>query len=63
MSGLTLASVVLIPGNILAGGWKQVLFVDDRASDEQADAIVDAFTGKLGGPLRAAARWRSAATR
>jgi hypothetical protein len=51
VSGLTLASVVFIPGNILAGNWKQMLFVDDRASDEQMEAIVDAFTGKLGGPL------------
>jgi len=51
VTGLTLASVVFIPGNILAGNWKQVLFVDDRASDEQGAAMVDAFTGKLGGPL------------
>ena len=51
VTGLTLASVVFIPGNILAGNWKQVLFVDDSASDEQEAAIVDAFTGKLGGPL------------
>jgi hypothetical protein len=51
VSGLTLVSIVFIPGNILAGNWKQVLFVDDRASEEQAEAMVDAFTGKLGGPL------------
>jgi hypothetical protein len=51
VSGLTLASVVFIPGNILAGHWKQVLYVDDGASAEQEQAIVDAFTGALGGPL------------
>ncbi len=51
VSGLTVASIVFIPGNILAGGWKQVLCVDDRASEEQAQAMADAFTGKLGGPL------------
>jgi hypothetical protein len=51
VSGLTIASVVFIPGNVLAGNWKQVLFVDDQASDEQAQAILDAFSGKLGGPL------------
>ena len=51
VSGLTLANIVFIPGNILAGNWKQVLVVDDSATDEQAQAIVDAFTGKLGGPL------------
>jgi hypothetical protein len=51
VSGLTIANVVFIPGNVLAGNWKQVIFVDDRATDEQAQAIVDAFSGKLGGPL------------
>jgi hypothetical protein len=51
ISGLTLGSVVFIPGNILQGNWKQVLFVDDRADEKQEQAMVDAFTGKLGGPL------------
>ncbi len=51
VGGLTLASVVFIPGNVLAGNWKQLVFVDEAASDEQAEALVDAFSGKLGGPL------------
>jgi hypothetical protein len=51
VSGLTHAAVAHIPGNILAGNWKVVVFTDDRASEEQAQAILDAFTGKLGGPL------------
>ena len=51
VSGLTLANVVFIPGNVLAGNWKALLYVDDRASDEQLEALVDAFSGKLGGPL------------
>jgi hypothetical protein len=51
VSGLTLANVVFIPGNVLAGNWKAVLYVDESASDEQLGAIVDAFSGKLGGPL------------
>ena len=51
VSGLTLANVVFIPGNVLAGNWKAFLYVDDRASDEQLQALVDAFSGKLGGPL------------
>jgi hypothetical protein len=50
VSGLTLATAVFIPGNILEGNWKQVVFIDDQASDEQAQAMEDAFTGKLGGP-------------
>src|SRR5689334_4932183 len=51
VSGLTAASVVYIPGNVLAGDWKQVLFIDDKATDEQHDAIVAMITGELGGPM------------
>jgi hypothetical protein len=51
VSGLTLVGVVDIPGNILEGNWRQLVYVDDRASDEQAAALLDAFAGNLGGPL------------
>ena len=51
VSGLTTAGVVHIPGNVLAGNWKQVLYIDDRATQEQHDALVAMLTGELGGPL------------
>jgi len=51
VSGLTLASAVHIPGNILQGNWKVAVFVDEKASSAQYDALIDAFSGKLGGPL------------
>ena len=51
VSGLTIAAAVFIPGNILEGNWKQVLFIDDGASDEQAEAMTEMMTGKLGGPM------------
>ncbi|MCG6657970.1 DUF1326 domain-containing protein [Halomonas campisalis] len=51
VSGLTLVNVAHIPGNALAGGWRSVLLVDSRANDEQVEALLDAFGGKLGGPL------------
>jgi hypothetical protein len=51
VSGLTVASAVKIPGNVLNGGWRRRLFVDEKATDEQMAALVDALTGKLGGPL------------
>ncbi len=51
VGGLTLVSVVNIPGNVLEGNWRQLVYVDDDASDEQEGAILDAFSGKLGGPL------------
>jgi hypothetical protein len=51
VSGRTIAMLVHIPGNVLAGGWRVAVLVDDKASEEQADAMVNAFSGKLGGPL------------
>jgi hypothetical protein len=51
VSGLSLVGVAHIPGNVLEGNWRELVFVDDRATDEQADAMIEAFTGKLGGPL------------
>jgi hypothetical protein len=52
VSGLSVINVCHIPGNVLApGSWRVVTFVDDRAGAEQFDAIVDAYHGRLGGPL------------
>jgi hypothetical protein len=51
VSGLSIVSAVNIPGNVLEGNWRQLVLIDDRASDEQADAMLSAFSGKLGGPL------------
>ena len=51
VSGMTLVSVAHIPGNVLEGNWRQLVYVDEDASDEQADAVLAAFGGKLGGPL------------
>ena len=51
VSGLCIAGVAHIPGNILKGNWKLALYVDDRATPQQKEALVDAWAGKLGGPL------------
>jgi len=52
ISGLALVNVVRIPGNVLTpASWKVAMFVDERATDEQLQALVDAYSGKLGGPL------------
>lgn len=40
-----------IPGNILQGNWRIVIFMDDKASPQQQELILNAWTGKLGGPL------------
>jgi hypothetical protein len=51
VSGLTLGLSVFIPGNVLAGNWKAVVYVDDQASDEQQEALLKVFTGQLGGAI------------
>lgn len=51
VSGLTLATLNHIPGNVLNGNWRILVFIDDKASPEQQEALVNAFTGKLGGPI------------
>ncbi len=51
VSGRTVVNIAHIPGNVLAGGWRSVLIIDDGAADTQFDALVDAFSGRLGGGL------------
>jgi hypothetical protein len=51
VSGLNLVLVCHIPGNVLNGNWKVVALLDERGTQEQRDALLEAFTGKLGGPL------------
>lgn len=51
VSGLTLALSVHIPGNVLAGNWRAVVYVDDRSSEEQQEALLKVFTGRLGGAI------------
>jgi hypothetical protein len=51
VSGLIFATAVFIPGNVLAGGWRAVRYVDDRASPDQEDALLRLFRGELGGSM------------
>lgn len=51
VSGLTIAIAVDIPGNALQGNWKAVVFVDDNASKQQEEALLNVYTGKKGGPV------------
>jgi len=52
VGGLSMILVNRIPGNVLTpGSWRQVVVVDERATDEQFEAIVAAYRGDLGGPL------------
>jgi hypothetical protein len=49
LSGLMMAIVVHIPGNILDGNWDFGLIVDEQANDDQFEAIRAIFSGEAGG--------------
>src|SRR5436190_6027558 len=51
VSGLTLTALCHIPGNILKGNWKAMVYVDDKANPQQHQALLDVWTGELGGPV------------
>lgn len=51
VSGRTFGWIGHIPGNILEGNWRIVVFIDEDATDEQQQALLDVWTGKLGGPI------------
>jgi hypothetical protein len=51
VSGRTFGWIAHIPGNILEGNWRIVVFVDDEMTEEQQQALLDVWTGKLGGPI------------
>lgn len=51
VSGHVIGILAHIPGNILEGKWKVRVYVDDQASEAQMGALLDVWTGKLGGPV------------
>jgi len=51
VSGHVLGILAHIPGNILKGNWRARVYVDDKASAAQMDALLSVWTGKLGGPV------------
>ena len=51
VSGLSLGLVAHIPGNVLNGNWRAVVYMDENASAEQEEALLSVFTGKEGGPV------------
>ena len=48
---LNIVAIIDTPKVMTEGNWKLGVFVDERASDEQADKLVKVFTGQLGGPM------------
>ena len=55
IGGLKVAAVADTPKVMSDGNWRLGMFVDERATDEQADKLVQVFSGQLGGPMGALA--------
>jgi hypothetical protein len=53
VSGLTVAAVADTPQVMSEGNWRLGVFLDDSASDEQAEKLGAVFSGQLGGPMEA----------
>ena len=51
IGGLKVAAIADTPKVMTEGNWRLGVFVDEQASDEQADKLVQVFGGQLGGPM------------
>jgi hypothetical protein len=51
VSGLKVAVIADTPKVMTEGNWRLGVFVDERASEEQFEKLVQVFTGQLGGPM------------
>ena len=51
VAGLKVAAIADTPKVMTEGNWRLGLFVDERATDEQMNKLVDVFSGQLGGPM------------
>jgi hypothetical protein len=53
VAGLGVAAIADCPKVMTEGNWRLGLFIDQRASDEQAEELLGVFGGQLGGPMAA----------
>jgi hypothetical protein len=53
VSGLKVAAIADSPKVMTDGNWRLGVFIDEQASDEQAEKLVAVFSGQLGGPMEA----------
>jgi hypothetical protein len=51
IAGRRVALIADSPKVMTDGNWKLGVFIDDEASDEQADKLGKVFSGQLGGPM------------
>jgi hypothetical protein len=52
IAGLKVAAIADTPKVMTEGNWRLGVFIDERASDEQFDKLLQVFTGQLGGPMQ-----------
>jgi hypothetical protein len=55
IGGLKVAAIADTPKVMTDGNWRLGVFVDERATDEQLEKLVQVFGGQLGGPMAALA--------
>ena len=51
VGGLHVVAIIDTPKVMTDGNWRLGVFIDERASDEQAEKLQRVFTGQLGGPM------------
>ncbi|MDC3208534.1 DUF1326 domain-containing protein, partial [Pelagibacteraceae bacterium] len=49
LSGLNVAILLEVPGPLSMGGWTAGLYIDEKASQDAADALLKIFSGNAGG--------------
>ena len=55
LDGLNVAMAVRTPGPMAEGNWSAALYLDERADEQQRQALQAIFTGSVGGPPAALA--------
>ena len=51
VDGIKVAAIADTPKVMTDGNWRLGMFIDERATDEQADKLTAVFGGQLGGPM------------
>jgi len=51
LDGLNVAMIARTPGPMAQGNWSVALYLDERADEQQRQALQSIFTGAVGGPL------------
>src|SRR6266536_6534641 len=51
LDGLNVAMIARSPGPMAEGNWSVALYLDERANEQQRQALEAVFTGSAGGPM------------